>query len=188
MSIDFLLDILDFHLLQIDLHLLSVFCCDNTLVSTHDDCNSKRIEIEIDFQTWKREILLNEIASVAGASACAFPNIFTSIAMVERAFEGSKARKLRTVLPDRGLKGEKLVFTAVMYLVSIVTGVSEIVGSALEMPSRPAVYVPHSYVAGSAMRLWSSSAVGGHFGGAKTVNGCWLAGLRVDFKASRARM
>jgi hypothetical protein len=58
-------------------------------------------------------------------------------------------------LPDRGLKGEKLVFTAVMYLVSITAGVSEILGSALGMPSRPAVYVLHSRVVSSVSQYCS---------------------------------
>lgn len=37
--------------------------------------------------------------------------------MVERALEGSAARKFRAVLPDLGLNGEKAVTTEVMYLV-----------------------------------------------------------------------
>lgn len=37
-----------------------------------------------------------------------------------RAFGGSSARKVRAVLPDRALKGEKLVATEVMYLVNMV--------------------------------------------------------------------
>lgn len=40
--------------------------------------------------------------------------------MVERALEGSAARKFRAVLPDLGLNGEKAVTTEVMYLVIIV--------------------------------------------------------------------
>lgn len=40
--------------------------------------------------------------------------------MVERALEGSAARKFRAVLPDFGLNGEKAVTTEVMYLVIIV--------------------------------------------------------------------
>lgn len=43
-----------------------------------------------------------------------------SMVMVERALEGSAARKFRAVLPDLGLKGEKAVTTEVMYLVIIV--------------------------------------------------------------------
>lgn len=39
------------------------------------------------------------------------------MAMVERALEGSAARKFRAVLPDFGLNGEKAVTTEVMYLV-----------------------------------------------------------------------
>lgn len=42
--------------------------------------------------------------------------------MVERALGGSKARKFRAVLPDFALKGEKVVLTAVRYLVIIFTG------------------------------------------------------------------
>lgn len=40
-----------------------------------------------------------------------------SMVMVERALEGSAARKFRAVLPDFGLNGEKAVTTEVMYLV-----------------------------------------------------------------------
>jgi hypothetical protein len=39
--------------------------------------------------------------------------------MVLCAVGGSRARKLRAVLPDLGLKGEKAVVTEVRYLVSI---------------------------------------------------------------------
>lgn len=39
--------------------------------------------------------------------------------IVERALGGSRARKFRTVLPDLGEKGEKVVVTEVRYLVSI---------------------------------------------------------------------
>jgi len=42
------------------------------------------------------------------------------MAIVERALGGSRARKLRAVLPDLGLKGEKAVATEVRYLVSMV--------------------------------------------------------------------
>ncbi len=41
------------------------------------------------------------------------------MAMVDRALGGSKARKLRTVLPERALKGEKAVVTPVRYLVNM---------------------------------------------------------------------
>jgi len=44
------------------------------------------------------------------------------MAMVLRALGGSMARKLRAVLPDLGLKGEKAVVTEVRYLVSILGG------------------------------------------------------------------
>lgn len=39
--------------------------------------------------------------------------------IVLRALGGRRARKLRAVLPERGLKAEKTVFTDVMYLVSM---------------------------------------------------------------------
>lgn len=65
---------------------------------------------------------LNLSARVAGSDFCAWLSILTSIAMVERALGGSMARKLRAVLPDLGLKGEKAVVTEVRYLVSIVGG------------------------------------------------------------------
>lgn len=42
------------------------------------------------------------------------------MAMVERALGGRRARKLRAVLPERALKGEKEVVTEVMYLLIIV--------------------------------------------------------------------
>jgi len=48
--------------------------------------------------------------------------------MVVRALGGSMARKLRAVLPDLGLKGEKAVVTEVRYLVSIVGGIFSLVG------------------------------------------------------------
>lgn len=48
--------------------------------------------------------------------------------MVERAFGGSSARKLRAVLPEGFLKGEKVVVTLVMYLVSMLTPAGSCVG------------------------------------------------------------
>ena len=42
-----------------------------------------------------------------------------SMAIVDRALGGSKARKLRAVLPERALNGEKVARTDVIYLVSI---------------------------------------------------------------------
>ena len=65
---------------------------------------------------------LNLSAMVAGRDFCAWLRILTSIDMVVRALGGSMARKLRAVLPDLGLKGEKAVVTEVRYLVSIVGG------------------------------------------------------------------
>lgn len=41
------------------------------------------------------------------------------MAIVDRAFGGSRAKKFRTVLPDLGLKGENVVVTPVMYLLII---------------------------------------------------------------------
>lgn len=67
-------------------------------------------------------IVLNLSPSVAGARAPACPSILTSMDMVERALGGSRARKLRAVLPLRGLKGEKVVVMPVRYLVSMVGG------------------------------------------------------------------
>lgn len=63
---------------------------------------------------------LNLSAKVAGSDFCAWLRILTSMDMVVRALGGSMARKLRAVLPDLGLKGEKAVVTEVRYLVSIV--------------------------------------------------------------------
>jgi hypothetical protein len=48
--------------------------------------------------------------------------------MVLCAVGGSSARKLRAVLPDLGLKGEKAVVTEVRYLVSILGGLDRAVG------------------------------------------------------------
>lgn len=63
--------------------------------------------------------VLNFSPSLAGILAPSLPSILMSIAMVERAVGGSRARKLRAVLPARALKGEKVACTAVMYFVSI---------------------------------------------------------------------
>lgn len=60
-------------------------------------------------------------ASVADLAASAFGSDLTSIFMVERAFGGSMARKLRAVFPDLGLKGEKAVETEVRNRVIIVS-------------------------------------------------------------------
>lgn len=49
--------------------------------------------------------------------------------MVVRALGGSRARKLRAVLPDFGLKGEKAVATEVRYLVSILLAASRVYGA-----------------------------------------------------------
>jgi hypothetical protein len=67
----------------------------------------------------KRSYSLNPIFNFAGWSACCLESILIWMAMVERALGGSRARKLRAILPVRGLKGEKLVVTEVMYLVII---------------------------------------------------------------------
>ena len=41
------------------------------------------------------------------------------MAIMDRALGGSKARKLRAVLPERALNGEKVALTEVIYFVSI---------------------------------------------------------------------
>lgn len=64
----------------------------------------------------KRDVL-NFRAKVAGLAAMALGRSWMSMVMVERALEGSAARKFRAVLPDLGLNGEKAVTTEVMYLV-----------------------------------------------------------------------
>ena len=105
MSIHLILNLLDFHLFNVELHLLSILYTIHistthpfyTLCSDHD--------------------LLNFSANVAGLAAIAFGSSFTSIVIVDRALGGSIARKFRAVLPDLGLKGEKAVTTEVMYLV-----------------------------------------------------------------------
>jgi hypothetical protein len=71
---------------------------------------------------------LNLSAKVAGSDFCAWLSSLTSMAMVVRALGGSIARKLRAVLPDLGLKGEKAVVTEVRYLVSIVGGIVGFLG------------------------------------------------------------
>ena len=43
------------------------------------------------------------------------------MAIVERALGGSRARKLRAVLPERALKGEKFVVMEVRYFVIMLT-------------------------------------------------------------------
>jgi len=58
----------------------------------------------------------------AGFAASAFGNVLTLMVMVERALGGSMARKLRAVLPDLGLNGEKAVVTEVRNRVIIVDG------------------------------------------------------------------
>lgn len=63
--------------------------------------------------------VLNFKARLAGCAAALRPPILMSMAIVERALGGSSARKLRAVLPERALNGEKWALTAVMYLVSM---------------------------------------------------------------------
>lgn len=63
---------------------------------------------------------LNLSAKKAGLSLSAIPYILMSSAMIERALDGSLARKLRAILPDRLLNGENAVDTDVMYFVSMV--------------------------------------------------------------------
>ena len=71
-----------------------------------------------------RQDILNFRARLAGCALSLRPSILVSMAIVERAFGGSKARKLRAVLPERPLKGEKVARTEVMYFVSIFYGVT----------------------------------------------------------------
>lgn len=66
--------------------------------------------------------ILNLRDRLAGFSASRCPNIFTLMAILDRALGGSRARKLRTVLPVRALKGENTVETEVIYLVIMLTG------------------------------------------------------------------
>ena len=61
----------------------------------------------------RRRAVLNLRASRAGLAASALGSCLISIFMVERALGGRRARKLRAVLPDLGLKGEKAVETEV---------------------------------------------------------------------------
>lgn len=76
----------------------------------------------ISLKEWRKEQkekrdVLNFRAKVAGLAAMALGRSWMSMVMVERALEGSAARKFRAVLPDFGLNGEKAVTTEVMYLV-----------------------------------------------------------------------
>lgn len=79
---------------------------------------------------WSRKVYernkLNLRARRPGLAASARGNIFTSIFMVLLAFGGSMAKKLRAVLPDLGLKGEKAVLTEVKNLVIIVAARKEL--------------------------------------------------------------
>lgn len=68
-------------------------------------------------RTEEKRDVLNFRAKVAGLAAMALGRSWMSMVMVERALEGSAARKFRAVLPDFGLNGEKAVTTEVMYLV-----------------------------------------------------------------------
>lgn len=59
-------------------------------------------------------------AKLPGCAAPDLGSIVTLMAMLDRAFGGSIARKLRAVLPDLGLKAEKEVVTEVRNRVIIV--------------------------------------------------------------------
>lgn len=56
------------------------------------------------------------------------------MAIVVRALGGSIARKLRAVLPERALKGEKLAETEVRYLVNMLQGRRETIAGNRKLP------------------------------------------------------
>ena len=107
MSVHFALDLFYFHFVQVELHFFSVFCASGVS------------NLVLDTSTMPDVDILKDKDNVAGLFAIAFGNNFTSMAIVDRALGGSCARKLRAVLPERGLKGEKAVVTAVRYFVII---------------------------------------------------------------------
>jgi len=63
--------------------------------------------------------VLNFSSNTDGCVAADRGSMFTVMVISRRAFGGSRARKLRAVLPDFGLKGEKAVVTEVMNFVII---------------------------------------------------------------------
>lgn len=62
---------------------------------------------------------LNFNAKLAGVFLPSLPSTLIVMLIVERAFGGRDARKMRAVLPERELKGEKVAVTEVMYFVSM---------------------------------------------------------------------
>ena len=105
MPIYFLLNLFNLQLFEIQLHLLAILCAYEI---------SRRLIASLE-----NRHILNFNAKLAGCVAALRPSVLISIAIVERAFGGSKAKKLRAVLPERALNGENDAVTPVMYLVSI---------------------------------------------------------------------
>ncbi|KAK4997444.1 Protein transport protein sec20 [Elasticomyces elasticus] len=126
MPIYFPRHLLNLHLLEIEREFLAVFCAAQTrksaLPSPYPFANvvsgRDRLYIGTSAPVDGPESLL-ECAkdllkltlSVDGCAADALGSILTSIFIVVRALGGRRARKLRAVLPERGLKGEKVVET-----------------------------------------------------------------------------
>ena len=104
MPIYLFLNVFDLQLLQVKLHFFAILCNqDQPLESTLP----------------LHQYILNFKARLAGCAWAFCPIVFTLIAIVDLALGGRSARKLRAVLPERALNGEKEAVTEVMYLVSI---------------------------------------------------------------------
>lgn len=104
MPVHFRLNVLDLHLVEIELHLLAILW---SIVSSHPTLYMLR------------RYILNLTTKLAGESTSCRPSILTLIAMSFLAPGGSMARKLRAVLPETRLKGEKVVEILVMNFVNI---------------------------------------------------------------------
>lgn len=128
MTVDLGLDLADLHLLQVELHFLAILWEKNRRqqkrkrVLTFKTIYPRNAVLFPSLGALIGSNSLNFSASVAGTTFCAWLRTLTSIVMVLCAVGGSRARKLRAVLPDLGLKGEKAVVTEVRYLVSIFWG------------------------------------------------------------------
>ena len=104
MAINLLLYLFQLHLLEVQIHFSTILC---TIISKFPPVFLGKQDI------------LNFNAMLAGCSFALRPNMLISMPIVERALGGRRARKLRAVLPERPLNGEKVALTEVMYFVSI---------------------------------------------------------------------
>lgn len=96
------------------MHFFPVFCFTTANVSARQVSQGSALRVF--------GVLLNFKSRNEGVSTCVRGSIFTSMVMVLRALGGRSARKFRATLPERALKGEKVVRTPVRYLVSILDG------------------------------------------------------------------